>query len=262
MDRRIKARINRELLSHEEDDILLNSYKLKNYFSHIHGYPSKKALENYIIKILKVRKDLTILDYGCGYGNNTKKYLHYSKKIIGIDISPTHINGAKKRFAKLNISKTKYEFMTMDAHSLDFDNSSFDLIIGNGIIHHLDIEKSMSEVYRVLKKDGHAIFFEPLADNPLLKLFRFLTPHARTLDESPLKSSDISKINHMYNWIAEHKFCGLIEAPVSLVTSIVFPSNPNNGLLNFAHILERFLSSRNIFNSWHQYVLLNYIKVD
>jgi ubiquinone/menaquinone biosynthesis C-methylase UbiE len=38
-----------------------------------------------------------ILDAGCGTGELTKKLTHFSKEIIGIDVSENMINEAKKR---------------------------------------------------------------------------------------------------------------------------------------------------------------------
>ena len=43
-------------------------------------------------------KDKNILDYGCGIGLNTEKYLKYSpKKITGVDISEVSLQKARKR---------------------------------------------------------------------------------------------------------------------------------------------------------------------
>ena len=40
----LKDRVNREKASHEEEDILENSIKLKNRFHHIYNYPSLNKL--------------------------------------------------------------------------------------------------------------------------------------------------------------------------------------------------------------------------
>ncbi len=76
----------------------------------------------------------------------------------------------------------------MDAHELVFPDDLFDIVVGNGILHHLDLPVCLASIERVLKPKGFALFIEPLAGNPLLKLFRVLTPRARTIDEKPLTS--------------------------------------------------------------------------
>jgi SAM-dependent methyltransferase len=49
----------------------------------------------------------------------------------------------------------------------------------------------MAEVARVLRSNGRAVFSEPLGHNPLLWLFRRLTPAFRTPDEHPLLYRDL-----------------------------------------------------------------------
>ena len=40
-------------------------------------------------------------------------------------------------------------------------------------LHHLDKLEAINSIYRVLKPGGRLVFKEPLADNPLLKIFRY-----------------------------------------------------------------------------------------
>ena len=42
----------------------------------------------------------------------------------------------------------------MNAEALEFDDGSFDLIVGNGIFYHLDLERAFSEIHRVLVPAG------------------------------------------------------------------------------------------------------------
>ncbi|MEM2002942.1 MAG: hypothetical protein QXT77_09880, partial [Candidatus Methanomethylicaceae archaeon] len=48
-----------------------------------------------------------------------------------------------------------------------------------------------THVYRVLKQGGKGVFLEPLGHNPLINLFRKLTPQRRTPTEKPLKIDDV-----------------------------------------------------------------------
>ena len=73
------------------------------------------------------------------------------------------------------------------------------MIIGSGIIHHLDLEKSYAELNRILKKDGHAVFVEPLGHNPLINLYRNLTPKMRTEDEHPLLEKDLRLLGKYFH---------------------------------------------------------------
>jgi SAM-dependent methyltransferase len=82
-------------------------------------------------------------------------------------------------------------FRVMDAELLDFEDDTFDLVCGRSILHHLDLTRAYSELGRVLKPSGAAIFVEPLGHNPLINLYRRLTPELRTPDEHPLMIRDL-----------------------------------------------------------------------
>ena len=115
-----------------------------------------------------------VLDYCCGNGETTIYLAKRGAEAIGIDISDTSISNAKKSIHK-NAS-----FFVMDAENLNFEDNYFDIIVCNGVLHHLDINKAYMELSRVLKPDGIVICDEPLAYNPIFQLYRKLTPHLRT----------------------------------------------------------------------------------
>jgi ubiquinone/menaquinone biosynthesis C-methylase UbiE len=74
----------------------------------------------------------------------------------------------------------------MAAEELNYPDNSFDIVLGFAILHHLDLERAMPELYRVMKPSGSAFFAEPLGSNPIINLYRKLTPKYRTSDEHPL----------------------------------------------------------------------------
>ena len=110
--------------------------------------------------------------------------------VTGIDLSPVAIEQAAERAEREGVSGL-CEFRLMDAERLEFPESSFDLVCGSGILHHLDLSPALSEVARVLRPGGHAVFVEPLGHNPAINLYRRRTPELRTEDEHPLLMSDL-----------------------------------------------------------------------
>jgi len=136
------------------------------------------------------------LDYGCGNGYDLIERASKIKKGIGIDISEALINHAQKKATTENADNL--EFLVMDATNTTFENNSFDIIRGQAILHHLDLKKSLKEIKRILKSDGKAFFLEPLDTNFLIKLYRKLTPEARTADEQPLRKKDIRLIKTLF----------------------------------------------------------------
>ena len=133
-------------------------------------------------------KDLEVLDYGCGVGPVIDKVLNFQpKNLTGIDISETSIIKAKEKFKN---SSTKLEFFVDNCEKTKFSNEKFDLVYGLGILHHLEFSKCIEEICRILKNNGSFLFIEPLGTNPLINLYRKLTPGSRSKDEHPLNSED------------------------------------------------------------------------
>jgi len=67
-------------------------------------------------------------------------------------------------------------------------------VLGVAILHHTDVSMVEQEIKRVLKPGGRAIFIEPLAHNPFLRLFRMLTPGRRTPTEQPMTVGQIQRL--------------------------------------------------------------------
>ena len=171
----LEERVNREQKAHTENDVLGESLKLKNRFSHILTYPSYKRLLSQLEMTYLNSKSLKVLDYGCGKGYDSLKFLKSGAKTFGIDISEKYIGSAKQLAKENNFKETDFNFQVMDAHDLKFESNTFDLVVGKAILHHLDANIALKSIHKVLKPRGRAIFIEPLADNPILKLFRILS---------------------------------------------------------------------------------------
>lgn len=138
-----------------------------------------------------------ILEYGCGMGSHAVPLAERGADVCGIDISPNAIERA--RAAAAGVTGGRTEFRVEDAENLDFDDASFDVVCGTGIIHHLDITRAMAEVRRVLRPGGRAVFYEPIAHNPLVNVYRLLTPSQHTKDEHPLTLNDIRDIGSRFS---------------------------------------------------------------
>ena len=146
---------------------------------------------------------------------------------MGIDISSKGIKSAKDK-----IENTEYEadYFVMDAENTGFHDSSFDIIVGTGIIHHLDILVSYQEICRILKKNGRAVFMEPLGHNPFINFYRGLTPQMRTQDEHPLKLKDIEILEQYFHNVEVEYF--------SLFTLLAVPFRSTFFFENLCHFFR------------------------
>ncbi len=256
----LQDRVDRERIAHTEDDVLGRSAELKDRFSHIWRYPSLRRLLGQLEAHLDAAAGQRVLDLGCGRGERSVDLLRRGATVDGIDISEVYTDRAEAAARAAGFDDGQFAFVAGDAHALPYADATFDLVVGDGILHHLDLDVALGELHRVLKPGGRALFREPLLDNPLLKVFRTLTPKARTDDELPLSAGDLDRIAGSGRWRVESAYCGLLSAPVAVVTSFVLRPWPNNVLLRLADRAERALAGRHALDPWHQYVLLDLVR--
>lgn len=106
-----------------------------------------------------------ILDIGCGAGVDSiiaAKMVGPEGKVTGIDLVPEMLAKARENAQITGVDNVT--FMEASAEQLPFPDSSFDVVISNGVFNLVvDKVKALAEVYRVLKPGGR--FF--LADQVL-----------------------------------------------------------------------------------------------
>jgi SAM-dependent methyltransferase len=133
------------------------------------------------------------LEIGCSTGDNLERLLKkHTFDSYGIDISANAVEAARRRLAHFSPSP---KIDVMDANKLSYRDESFDFCFGSGVMHHLQLPQAFVEARRVIKTGGKLIFMEPLATNPLIQLYRRMTPADRSADETPLTSAHITAIH-------------------------------------------------------------------
>jgi SAM-dependent methyltransferase len=149
-------------------------------------------------------KGKKVLEYGCGTGSDGFVLARQGARVTGIDISDVAVQQAAER-AQLE-ELDWLDFRVMDAEDLTFADRTFDLICGTAILHHLDLGRALPQLARTLAPEGKAIFMEPLGHNPIINLYRKLTPDLRTVDEHPLLMKDIALAKTYFGKVEAHCF--------------------------------------------------------
>ena len=100
------------------------------------------------------RKQISILEIGCGTGNNLWFAAREGFRVAGIDISKTAIDFAKGRFAKEGLAG---DFRVGDFSKLPFSDGSFDLAFDRGSLSMTNRQGAVdcvAEIRRVIKSGG------------------------------------------------------------------------------------------------------------
>jgi 2-polyprenyl-3-methyl-5-hydroxy-6-metoxy-1,4-benzoquinol methylase len=105
-----------------------------------------------LIFLVKTHAYKSILDCGCGDGSllhalNKRGFLH-DKVVCGVDYSKSRVKLVKKINSKFTVAVDNAE--TLET----IKNNSIDLFISTQVIEHVDDEKMINTMYRVIKKNG------------------------------------------------------------------------------------------------------------
>lgn len=129
-------------------DMEPNEYQRLFYFETKHWWfqAQRFIVLNFLHSLTFEKKELDILDAGCGTGYLTKE-LECFGKVTGVDSHPEAIEFCKERGLK-NLYVSRVE-------DLLFDRGSFDLITAFDLLEHLpDDIQGLKELYRVCRSNG------------------------------------------------------------------------------------------------------------
>jgi len=224
--------------------------KKKGRFENIFYKALYNIHEDFVDFLKDNAKNSEILDYGCGVGLFVEKVINFNpKKIIGIDISEVSINKARERIKEL---KSNANFYVDNCEKTKFEDNSFDIVYGSGILHHLKIDECLDEIYRILKPNGDLLFIEPLGTNPIINFYRRLTPKSRSVDEHPFVNKDFEYIKKKFIKI-KIKYYGFL-------TLLFFPfykSPADSRIFRLLSNFDQFLFKFKIFQLFAWSVLIS-----
>jgi SAM-dependent methyltransferase len=159
--------------------------------------------EDHLWQILGDIKGKRVLEIGCGDGTATIRFAKAGAIVTSLDISGEMVE-LTKRVARDNGVEQQVTALHVGGEDIDFPDCTFDIVYGHSVLHHLNLEIAIPKIVSTLKWGGIATFLEPLDHNPLLSLFRLLTPHRRTPTERPLRLSRVELISTRFSHF-EHK---------------------------------------------------------
>jgi len=127
-----------------------------------------------------LRPGMSVLELGCGTGYFTRKLARSGADIVAIDVSPELLE-----IAKANCSTPNVRYEIQNAYELSYPDRVFNSVVGSSVLHHLEIDEALREVYRVLKPGGAIYFTEPNMLNPQIAIQKNVPWVKRKLGDSP-----------------------------------------------------------------------------
>jgi len=129
------------------------------------------------------RKDMEVLEIGCGTGTTAIAHAPYVKHIRATDISPRMIEIARDKAEAAGIANVTFE--VQDADAPDAPDASLDAVMAHNLLHLLDDrEQVIEDVYRKLKPGGVFVTSTACIRDMVLPL-RLIVPVGRFLRVFP-----------------------------------------------------------------------------
>ncbi len=124
--------------------------------------------------------NMQVLEIGCGTGMFTEIFARTGVRILALDISPDLLTKARAR----GLPKEQVTFAESQFENFDVEGQ-FDAVIGNSVLHHLEVDVALNKIYQLLKPGARMSFVEPNFLNPqiyferrlrFLPIFSYVSP--------------------------------------------------------------------------------------
>jgi len=193
-----KQRIEQEFHDRWAKDIEISELLVRESFEAV------TAAENhYASASLSPVAGKRLLDLGCGAGETSVYFALQGARVCAVDVSP-EMAATASRLARRH--GAELEARVAVAENLPYPDASFDLVFGNGVLHHVELIPALEEVRRVLAPGGKAAFVEPLKHNPVIGIYRRLAAGNRTPTEHPLGWADFKRIRTVFPRLSHREF--------------------------------------------------------
>lgn len=163
------------------------------------------APENrFVLSLMGPLTGRRVLDLGSGLGESAVYFGLQGARVTATDISPEMCALAERAGQKHGVS---LETVVTSAERLDVPAESYDIAYGANLLHHVtDIEATLDAVRRALRPGGRCFFWDPLAYNPVINVYRSLATKVRTEDERPLTFSVLPLFRRRFRGVGHREF--------------------------------------------------------
>lgn len=176
-------------------------------------YQVPELLYQAVYKELKGKKDLTILDLGCGTGLAGEKFKQLAQHLIGIDIAEKMVAAAKEKEVYDNLK-------VMDVTAALTEFTGMDLIVAADVFTYIgDLAAIFSKTYAALNKMG---------------LFAFTTEKT---DSYPYLLQQSARYAHNKKYLEE--LAGINNFKIRRCDEVILRKQKNQPVNGYLYILEK-----------------------
>ena len=226
---------NREISYHNDwaDGISLSEIKVFESFENI------TAKENrFILRLMGDLKNVKLLDIGAGLGESSVYFALKQARVTAVDISPAMLDRCTALAGKYGVNIST--ILDREAQ-FDYGEAEYDIVYGANVLRHIgDIKLLLKGVKRSLVPEGRFFFYDPLAYNPAINVYRRMATNVRTKDEQPLRFSHIKHFRKLFSevhyrgfWLStlflffKYYFIDRVHPNTEIYCKRIFKKDPN-----------------------------------
>jgi SAM-dependent methyltransferase len=169
-------------------------------------------------------KGKRLLDVGCGLGEASVYFAMQGADVTSSDLSQGMLDATTRLALANGVSVKQHLASAEDMHLLP--DAKFDVIYAGNLLHHVNIEETITRVIPHLARGGVFVSWDPLAYNPAINVYRSMATDVRTPDEHPLKWQDIQLFRKRFDKV-ETKYFWLSTLIIFVIMALAQRRNPN-----------------------------------
>lgn len=152
--------------------------------------------KEYCFGLVRDVRGKAVLDVGCGLGDDAILLAcQGAARVLAVDISPRSIEVARRRARCAGVDD-RVEFVCAPFETLALPERTFDLVWGDGVLHHLipELDGVLAALRRSARPGARFVFIEPVSFLRALRWLRRKVPiHTdATPDERPLERPELA----------------------------------------------------------------------
>ncbi len=149
-----------------------------------------------------------VLEIGCGTGTDSVLLAANGARVFAYEVSEQAVRVATRRVTVNGVSD-RVQFRVAGDPLEAYPDRRFDLIFGNAVLHHLDLEGLGEHLTSVLRPGGACVFREPVVLSPWVGRLRRCIPWYPTnptKDEQPLSAEAVQALLGAFTKVEVHPF--------------------------------------------------------
>lgn len=169
------------------------------------AFEALTAPENrFILGLMGDLTDRRVLDLGSGLGESATYFALHGARVTATDISPKMCELCEATARSHGVS---VETIVTPVELLEVPAESFDVVYGANLLHHVtDLEGTLAAVRQALVPGGRCFFWDPLAYNPVINVYRRMATSVRTHDEHPLRFDVLDIFRRHFGEVRHREF--------------------------------------------------------